>query len=343
MELIDRYIYAVIRLLPVKQRGDIETELRGLIDDMLEQRKRGRDAGGGDIEAVLSELGEPSSLAAKYSGKPRYLIGPGIFETYTTVLKIALAASVFGMLVALAVNFAASPPQEAAKILGDVLGSIFSAAAGAFTWVTAVFALIEYHSADLNAIKLKKRGWKPSDLPEIPVKSALIRRSEPIAGILFIIIFYTLLNYAPGFFSIYHGGASPIPVFQPDVLKAYLPLINIGFAVSILKEIVRLAYGRYTLKLTAATIVLSGISFVLTVIVFSNFSIWNPDFVYSLHQTYGFSVPPGFDFTRPVLIFAKAFLGIILFAFSVETISAVIKTIRVGSYDFSRLRRSDRP
>lgn len=41
MELIDRYIYAVTKKLPQKQREDIEKELRTLIDDMLEERCAG--------------------------------------------------------------------------------------------------------------------------------------------------------------------------------------------------------------------------------------------------------------------------------------------------------------
>ena len=51
-ELQERYIYAVVRRLPRKQREDIEQELRGLIADMLEARCRG---GGG---RVLQELGQ---------------------------------------------------------------------------------------------------------------------------------------------------------------------------------------------------------------------------------------------------------------------------------------------
>src|SRR5659263_187062 len=111
MELIERYIYAVTRHLPEKQREDIAKELRGLIEDMLSQRAEAH-ASDTDIEAVLIELGEPSALASKYSGKPRYLIGPEIFETYIMVLKIVLIAIAFGMLVALTVHYAIEPPVD---------------------------------------------------------------------------------------------------------------------------------------------------------------------------------------------------------------------------------------
>ena len=58
-ELIARYVYAVTRELPENQRLDIDKELRSLIEDMLDERCSGSDPAITDIEAVLSELGNP--------------------------------------------------------------------------------------------------------------------------------------------------------------------------------------------------------------------------------------------------------------------------------------------
>ena len=41
MDLINRYIYAVTQKSPESQRADIEKELHGLIEDMLEDRGAG--------------------------------------------------------------------------------------------------------------------------------------------------------------------------------------------------------------------------------------------------------------------------------------------------------------
>ena len=41
-EMIERYIYEVVRRLPAKQRDDTGRELRSLIDDMLEERGKTR-------------------------------------------------------------------------------------------------------------------------------------------------------------------------------------------------------------------------------------------------------------------------------------------------------------
>lgn len=73
MELIERYIYAVSRRLPVSQRADIEQELRTLIEDMIQERCHG-EVGQEQIMALLKELGDPAYLAGQYREEQKYLI-----------------------------------------------------------------------------------------------------------------------------------------------------------------------------------------------------------------------------------------------------------------------------
>lgn len=82
MEMVDRYIYAVIQRLPQPQREDIAEELRSLIEDMLEERVHGRGITNKDEEEVLMELGNPKHLAQKYRGGKRYLISPEYFLSH---------------------------------------------------------------------------------------------------------------------------------------------------------------------------------------------------------------------------------------------------------------------
>ncbi|WP_396126128.1 HAAS signaling domain-containing protein [Anaerobacillus sp. CMMVII] len=109
MELINRYIYAVTERLPEAQRADIAKELRGLIEDMLEERVGGGDPAKGDIEEVLLELGDPVSFADKYRGTKRYLIGPDLFTPYYTILKIVLFAIAVAMSVVLVIEVIFEP------------------------------------------------------------------------------------------------------------------------------------------------------------------------------------------------------------------------------------------
>ena len=56
MELIERYIYAVGKKLPRKQREDIGKELTSLIMDELDARTGGGEPSKEDISAVLKEM-----------------------------------------------------------------------------------------------------------------------------------------------------------------------------------------------------------------------------------------------------------------------------------------------
>ena len=78
-EMTRRYIWAVVKHLPAKGRSDIETELKGLIEDMLAERTGGGRPTPKDLDVVLAELGAPYELAQKYIAQDRYLIGPELF------------------------------------------------------------------------------------------------------------------------------------------------------------------------------------------------------------------------------------------------------------------------
>ena len=55
-DLIERYIYAVIKTLPTRMREDVERELHSLISDMLEERCQDMPSTEHDVLVVLTEL-----------------------------------------------------------------------------------------------------------------------------------------------------------------------------------------------------------------------------------------------------------------------------------------------
>ena len=99
-EMIERYVYDVVRRLPQSQREDISRELRTLIDDMMEERADSGKTEQENAEEVLKELGSPFALAGKYRDSKKYLIGPAYYEQYWFVLKIVLIAVTVGMVIA---------------------------------------------------------------------------------------------------------------------------------------------------------------------------------------------------------------------------------------------------
>ena len=73
MEIVERYIYAVTRRLPAKAREEVAIELRGLIEDLLEEKAQGTQVSKEHVRSVLMELGDPEDHQ-EYGGESRYLI-----------------------------------------------------------------------------------------------------------------------------------------------------------------------------------------------------------------------------------------------------------------------------
>src|SRR5258708_26697341 len=82
MAWTERYLATVLRSIPEPKRTDVERELRSSIEDAIEERlAAGHDASTAE-RVVLEALGDPSALAAAYTGQPNYLIGPELFPLY---------------------------------------------------------------------------------------------------------------------------------------------------------------------------------------------------------------------------------------------------------------------
>ncbi|MCQ6560716.1 hypothetical protein [Paenibacillus mendelii] len=284
MEVIDRYIYAVTQRLPEQQRADIKQELRGLIDDMLEERAPAHQATREDAESVLLELGHPNALAAKYRGYDRYLIGPMMFEPYLTTLKIVLISIGIALTVVFAIETIVAP-TDILEHFTSYLVSLVTAGAQGFGWVTIVCALIDFRQQKEAASASVNKGWKPSDLPHIPDMNTQIKLSEPIAGIIFTVLFTVLCLYSIellGVWRLHDGERYVIPFLNADVFQNYMPIIWVVAALGILKESIRIIVRKRTGKMLALHIVVGVAATVLICIMLADPAIWNPDFIQQL-------------------------------------------------------------
>ncbi|MHB1454903.1 MAG: HAAS signaling domain-containing protein [Saccharofermentanales bacterium] len=334
--LTDRYVYAVTKRLPAKQRSDIEMEIRSLIDDMLHDLYPGKEAEPESVDAVLSELGNPSVLADQYRGKKTFLIGPEYFDVYFIVLKIVLAAVMGGIVIAMVLKNIVAPPANFLMSAADLVSTVMSAAFQGFAWVTIIFALIERYAdpsvkKDLPDTKSPSRSWKPEDLPHVPEQNALIRKSEPIVGIIFGVLFLVLLNTAPQIFGVIftmNESARIIPFFNLDRFDSFLPLLNVIICLGLLKESFRLFEGKHTLRLSTASLILGACSLVMTISVIINPDFWNQQFVKDFSD---FMNITGFGDADPDKIISNIFKGVIILSvvgFVVETITNFYKSIR---------------
>jgi hypothetical protein len=291
---IERYIYQATRLLPKKTRGDIEKELRTLINDMIEERCGDKEPAQKDIDIVLIELGDPSELAAKYADKNRYLIGPVLFPKYWMVLKIVLLCVAVGVSIAVIVG-ALTDPVSPWELIADWAVSIMSSLFGAFTWVTMVFAIVENREAlKQNKIlgeavteieqeieyefgKGKPSGSFLESLPTVPKKRAVIERGDPIAGIVFSVIWIIVLISAPQVLGIYMGNGigRATTIFDLDVLRSVTLWLVAATMLGIAREIFKLIEGRHTKRLAITTVAMDIPALLISIYVLTRDNLFN--------------------------------------------------------------------
>jgi len=230
MNLLDKYIAAVGRELPRKNREDIEAEIRSTLEDMLEERKQADgpadDAMTGEL---LKEYGSPSEVASKYKTH-QYLIGPRMYPLFERVLRIVLAvvagASLIGLGVALTKTGLTGP--EFASSLGKWFGGLLSGLIAAFGNVTLVFVIIERTQVASNFEKEFKE-WDPRDLNESELNPERVDMADHIATIIFTFLALVVFNLYPSLFSLHfsvNGTWNSLSILTEAFFR-YLPWINV--------------------------------------------------------------------------------------------------------------------
>ena len=284
MDVVERYIYAVTQKLAQSQRKDIARELRSLIEDMVDERSQGKQATESEIEEVLLELGSPQTLAKQYRGTNRFLIGPELFDSYLIVLKIVLITTA----IMIGVGFAFQVILDPVAILDYFIEFITSTVIGipmAFGWTTLGFALAEhYGGVDAKDFNTEK-NWTPSDLAPVPNQKGRISRSEPIAGIIFYTIFILFFTLSTNYFGVWifnDGFSGTVPFINEEANLLFLIFIIIVLGFGILKESLKLVYGRWNVQLVVFTLVLNIISFLTVIFIITQPDFWNPNFMQEL-------------------------------------------------------------
>ena len=160
MNLLNRYLQAVARLLPSARRDDIIAELRANILSQFEEREN--DAGRGLTEheqvEILRRFGNPAMIAGRYGEHNfglafgKQWIGPELFPFYRTVLLINLAIS---LIVLAGVIPLVSHAGGVAITLSRVLPPLLTQ----FVIVTGIFIMVERHKEQLF------NSWDPRKLP----------------------------------------------------------------------------------------------------------------------------------------------------------------------------------
>lgn len=318
-DLIERYIYAVTRRMPRKQQEDVAQELRGLIDDMLTERCGGVTPGEKDVRVVLTELGSPQELYAKYdSNGEKCLIGQPYYGSYIFVLKIVLACDALGVTVSAGIRQLLEPQiwYGAAALW---LAMLWQGLLSAFAVVTILFAVFYRKGVRIN------EPFNFDDLPPVPKKNQEISVWEPVARIVFCAIFTLVFLLAPevlGFFCLDSG--ERIPVFDVDAIRSSWYVIAALAVCGITGEAVKLSERRYDGRVLWTTVVTNLISAALLCWWLWDDSLFLPAFAEKMQTL---SVENANFIGTAMGNFHFFLLGIGLIALLIDTVETLIKTL----------------
>jgi hypothetical protein len=172
MELLDRYLNAVAKHLPMARRDDIVAELRANLESQLEEKEEelGRPLTAAEAQEWVKKLEPPIQMAARYQ-PARYLIGPGLYPTYRYVLRMGLMWCVVIYCIVQGIELLVEPstPESIASAIFHIPWALIMTAA----WITAIFAALEFAMIRQPqlAAAASRCQWSPADLPAVELRT----------------------------------------------------------------------------------------------------------------------------------------------------------------------------
>ena len=240
--LTDRYVWAVVRLLPEEQRPEIDRELHELIAEMTDARQDAAPTLDPDqVEhAVLTELGDPSRIASRYVEQPRALVSHEVFPEYLRVLKLVafIAVPIVTTIAVIGEAFADDP--SAFGFIGAVLGAVFSTGIQVAFWVTLVYAFADRW----------KTSWTTDDLPDLPspTQAKGFDVSDAVFGIVMTVLVGVALVWQHARPLLRDGGEG-VPLLHPDIWNGPGQVLLAILAASAIVQAIALARRRWTFPL----------------------------------------------------------------------------------------------
>ncbi|MGC5019558.1 HAAS signaling domain-containing protein [Micromonospora sp. DT47] len=270
--LTDRYLAATLRSVPAARRGEIATELRASIEDMIE----GRSAGGQDTTSaereVLTELGNPAQLAARYADRRLQLIGPTYYLAWERLLKLLLSfvPATVGVVVGLV---EATAGDNAGGAIGAGIASALQVAVQISFWVTLVFAVLERTNTPLCLPE-----WSVDQLPEGPVDRQ-ITLTDAAAAIAWLTLAIAYLPWQHFQSWVFDDEGRNLPILDPALWSIWLPFLLAVLVATVALEVAKYRAGRWTWPLVAVNALLDLAFAVPVAWLMLTDRLLNPDFV----------------------------------------------------------------
>ena len=279
MNLIDRYVFAVTENLPEKIRKDVADELRSNIEDMLSENPSPKD-----VRDVLEKMGNPRKLADEYKTTKNYLIGPALYDSYFSLLKLVIGIAVSVILAITLLEWVFQSPQVSGLVtlITDLIITAVDAAFQAAVWVTLIFAIMERAGVSEGQMPFSKKSWSLDDLPSGPVpQSKKISRIETAVSLFFTILFVSVLYFSPNLIAIYtteNSTTQVIPLFSEERLKIYLTAIILSTLVQLGIIVWKFVQSKWNMPLAIANLVQNVIFSVLIVFLLTDKQLFSQEF-----------------------------------------------------------------
>lgn len=281
-DLVDRYVHAVARKLPADSREDVALELRATIGDMVDARLGEQ---GDAVRDTLIELGDPAELAKGYRSPQSYLIGPGYFEPYRSVVAPVLGTAVPVLFAVEMVSGLATGDAVLPTLVG-ALASAFTVGVQILFWITAVFVVLERTGTPLDGSE--GEAWSPDDLgPVPPVRQFSVGELVGSLIVLALIPIGLLWQRAR---SPFEGPDGPIPLLDPDLWEAWIPALLALVVIALGIEIWKYVTGHWTLPLVVANFAVNVGFVVWFALLFSTQDVWNPAYLAEMESRTDFSL-----------------------------------------------------
>ncbi|MEU9828646.1 permease prefix domain 1-containing protein [Micromonospora chersina] len=247
--LTDRYLAATLRAVPQQRRAELADELRASIEDMIDDRTAGGQDHGAAEREVLTELGNPEQLAARYTDRRLQLIGPRYFLVWWRVLRVLLTFIPAIVGVVTGVVKATVGGEPGAAVGAGVASGLQTAVQIAF-WVTLCFAVLERTDTSLNLPE-----WTVDQLPE-ETRERQVSLVDSCASIVFLLVAVAFLPWQH-FQPWLSGDGSRLPMIDPALWSFWLPALIVVLVATMGLEIAKYRAGRWTWPLVAVNAVLN--------------------------------------------------------------------------------------
>ena len=239
--LIDKYIYNVIKHLPEKIRVDVKNELNANIYDMLPDNFSEKD-----VINILNSLGDPEEMAEQYRIKKRYVVSPQNYEKYMLTLNISIIVTSISFFF-LGSFYILQKYIDSNNIMLKVLRTLSFGILLIILAIILSYAIVTFVFHMISIIgKETKKKWTIEQLEELPKeKDYLINKKRIYINVtslsIVAILGLFLLIFCPEF-TLFKLQIK----FDKNLLPVFIPMFVASFIFLIIKTIIKLRYVKIT-------------------------------------------------------------------------------------------------